>query len=127
MRLMHLGLSAYVVGETTTPAFGARDAVVGVSGSGTTADTVRVAEQAVAAGATVHVVTTDPVSPLAELADVVLTVPAAAGHQLVDAVPTVQLLASLFDQTAFVLLDVVCLDLGRRRGVDNSEAEARHA
>ncbi|MGI5466986.1 SIS domain-containing protein [Streptomyces sp. CA-132043] len=47
MRLMHLGLPVHVIGETTTPAVGAGDTVVAVSGSGTTAGTVRVAEQAV--------------------------------------------------------------------------------
>ena len=44
-----------------------------MSGSGTTGGTVRVAEQAVKVGATVHAVTTDPDSPLARHAEVVLT------------------------------------------------------
>ncbi|MFE7331751.1 SIS domain-containing protein [Streptomyces sp. NPDC057565] len=64
MRLMHLGLPVHVVGETTTPAVGACATVVAVSGSGTTAGTVRVAEQAAGAGARVHAVTTAPGSPL---------------------------------------------------------------
>ncbi len=54
MRLMHLGLPVHVVGETTTPSVADGDVVVGVSGSGTTAGTVRVAEQAVKVGAAVH-------------------------------------------------------------------------
>ena len=81
MRLMHLGLPVHVVGETTTPSVADGDVVVGVSGSGTTAGTVRVAEQAVKVGATVHAVTTDPDSPLARHADVVLTVPAATKYR----------------------------------------------
>jgi len=32
MRLMHLGFNVYVVGETTTPAVGPEDLVIGVSG-----------------------------------------------------------------------------------------------
>lgn len=41
MRLMHLGVPVHVVGETTTPALGSADLLVAVSGSGTTASTVR--------------------------------------------------------------------------------------
>jgi 6-phospho-3-hexuloisomerase len=36
MRLMHLGLSVYVVGETTTPAVLPQDIVIAISGSGET-------------------------------------------------------------------------------------------
>jgi len=36
MRLMHLGFSVYVVGETTTPAVRPEDVVIAISGSGET-------------------------------------------------------------------------------------------
>ena len=128
MRLMHLGLPMHVVGETTTPSVADGDVVVvGVSGSGTTAGTVRVAEQAVKVGAAVHAVTTDPDSPLARYADVVLTVPAATKYRRAGEAATIQPLSSLFDQATHVVLDVVCLELARRRGVDNTTARAAHA
>src|SRR5919206_3998258 len=44
MRLMHLGLTVYAMGETITPAVRQDDLVVAVSGSGTTGGTVRTAE-----------------------------------------------------------------------------------
>jgi 6-phospho-3-hexuloisomerase len=127
MRLMHLGLPVHVIGETTTPSVAAGDVVVGVSGSGTTAGTVRVAQQAVEVGATVHAVTTDPASPLARYADVVLTIPAATKYRRAGEAATIQPLSSLFDQATHVVLDVVCLQLARRRGVDNTAARAAHA
>jgi 6-phospho-3-hexuloisomerase len=127
MRLMHLGLPVHVVGETTTPSVAKRDVVVAVSGSGTTAGTVRVAEQAVEVGATVHAVTTDPDSPLARHAEVVVTVPAATKHRRAGEAATIQPLSSLFDQATHVVLDVVCLELAQRRGVDNAAARAAHA
>jgi len=52
MRLMHLGLTVYAMGESITPAVRGGDLVVVISGSGTTAGAVRTAEQAVSAGAT---------------------------------------------------------------------------
>jgi len=60
-------------------------------------------------------------------ADTVLTVPGATKYRRADEPPTVQPLSSLFDQTTHMLLDVVCLQLAHRRGVDNATARAAHA
>jgi 6-phospho-3-hexuloisomerase len=59
MRLMHLGLQVYVIGETVTPSVREGDTIFAVSGSGTTAGTVRVAEQAQSVRANVLAVTTE--------------------------------------------------------------------
>ena len=40
---------------------------------------------------------------------------------------TIQPLSSLFDQATHVVLDVVCLELAGRRGVDNAAARTAHA
>ncbi|PXY27720.1 6-phospho-3-hexuloisomerase [Prauserella muralis] len=123
MRLMHLGWTVHVVGETTTPAVAGGDTLVAVSGSGTTAATVRVAEQARRAGAGVLAVTTAAGSPLAEQAVHTLVVPAATKHRRAGEAASVQPLSSLFDQATHVLLDVVCL----RLAPGGDEALARHA
>jgi 6-phospho-3-hexuloisomerase len=127
MRLMHLGLTVYVLGETTTPSVRAGDTVVAVSGSGTTTGTVRAAEQARSVGATVHLVTTNPESELAGLADGVLTLPAATKSRRAGEATTVQPLSSLFDQVSHIVLDVVCLQLAERKGVDNASARRAHS
>lgn len=127
MRLMHLGLTVYVVGETTTPSLAAGDTVVVISGSGTTAGAVRTAETARRVGAVVHAVSTDPGSELGELAEQVLTLPAATKYRRSDEAPTVQPLSSLFDQATHVVLDVVCLQLAKRREVDNETARGAHS
>ena len=89
MRLMHLGLTVYAMGETITPAVKEGDLVVAISGSGTTGGTVRAAEGARGAGAAVHAVTTDPASPLAEVADAALVLPAATKYRRADEAPTI--------------------------------------
>lgn len=127
MRLMHLGLPVHVVGETTTPAVAEEDTVVAVSGSGTTAGTVRVAEQAVAAGARVHAVTTAPDSPLGAQAASCLVVPAATKYRREGEAASVQPLSSLFDQATHIALDVVALRLAHLLAVDNDRARAAHA
>lgn len=127
MRLMHLGLVVYAMGETITPAVREGDVVVVISGSGTTPGAVRAAEQAAAAGAGVHAVTTDPGSPLGERADGVLVLPAATKYRRSDEAPTIQPLSSLFDQATHIALDVVCLGLAHRRDVDNRQARDTHS
>lgn len=127
MRLMHLGLTVYAMGETITPAVEEGDLVVAISGSGRTGGTVRAAESARSAGAAVHAVTTDPASPLGEVADAALVLPAATKYRRADEAPTIQPLSSLFDQMTHIALDVVCLEVARRRDVDNDRARASHS
>ena len=127
MRLMHLGLSVYAVGETITPGFADGDLLVGVSGSGTTAGTVRAAEQVRAKGGLVVAVTTDPDSPLGGLAEACLVVPAATKWRRPGESATEQPLGSLFDQCTHLVLDAVCLQISRRREVSLAEARAQHA
>lgn len=126
MRLMHLGLNVHVVGETTTPSLAASDELVAVSGSGTTAATVRTAEQARALDTRICAITTDAQSRLGQLADFVLTVPAATKHRRSGEAHTNQPLSSLFDQATHLVFDAVCLVLADLRSVDNAQARRAH-
>ncbi|RCW43200.1 6-phospho-3-hexuloisomerase [Halopolyspora algeriensis] len=126
MRLVHLGFRVHVVGETTAPSLASEDIVVAVSGSGTTAGTLRSAQEAVRVGGHVLAVTTDADSPLVEQARTVLLVPAATKHRRADETATVQPLSSLFDQSVHLLFDAVCLRLAELRDVDNTAARSAH-
>jgi 6-phospho-3-hexuloisomerase len=126
MRMMHLGLTVYVVGETTTPALTGKDALVAVSGSGTTEGTVQVVQQAKGAGCTVFVVTANPDSPLAALAAHTLIIPAATKWRRTGESATAQPLGSLFDQCCHITLDAVCLHIAERKGISNEIARQRH-
>lgn len=66
-------------------------------------------------------------APLGALAVVTLLIPAATKHRRDDEPATVQPLSSLFDQCTHIVLDVVCLVLAQRHGVDNARAVAAHA
>ncbi|TET59601.1 SIS domain-containing protein, partial [Candidatus Aerophobetes bacterium] len=65
MRLMHMGFSSYVVGETTTPAIGAKDLLVLCSCSGRKKGSLQLARQARQSGAIIFVLTAELDSPLA--------------------------------------------------------------
>jgi 6-phospho-3-hexuloisomerase len=127
MRLMHLGATVYVVGETITPAIAAGDLLVAVSGSGTTKSVVWTAEKTKSLGCEVIAVTTNPESALAAAATRILHVPAATKYRRENEIKTIQPLGSLFDQCAHILFDTICLLFSRLNEVDHSEAFSRHS
>ncbi len=127
MRLMHLGLTVYAVGETITPGFNTADVLLAVSGSGTTPGPLRAAQQVHEKGGEVLAVTTDANSALAELAVEVLEIPAATKQRAAGEAVTQQPLGSLFDQCTHIVLDAICLEIAGRRGVSLDAARAHHA
>ncbi len=124
MRLAHLGMRVFVVGESTTPAVGRGDVVLVVSGSGQTPVACHFAEAARSAGATVAGVLADPSSRLAGLADTYLVIP---GKVKTGAgLKSVQMPGSLFEQATFIVLDAIVMQLAAIRGESIAAMRARH-
>lgn len=127
MRLMHLGATVYVVGETITPSIEEEDLLVAVSGSGTTKSVVWTAEKSKSLGCKVIAVTTNPESPLAAAATQVLHVPAATKYRRENEIKTIQPLGSLFDQCVHLLFDAVCLLFSKLSETNHADAFSRHS
>lgn len=127
MRLMHLGASVYVVGETITPAIEKDDVLVAISGSGTTKSVVMVAEKTKALGCSVIAVTTNLESELGKIATFKLHVPAATKYRIEGEAASIQPLGSLFDQCAHVVFDSICLAYADLKNQDNNSAFTRHS
>ncbi|MBT8508787.1 6-phospho 3-hexuloisomerase [Methanomicrobiaceae archaeon CYW5] len=72
MRLMHLGFESYVVGETITPAMHDDDLLVAFSGSGETRSIADICRTAQTVGGTVALITTNPDSTVAQVADLLV-------------------------------------------------------
>ncbi|KAA8831180.1 6-phospho-3-hexuloisomerase [Bifidobacterium tissieri] len=124
MRMMHIGYTSYMMGETICPSMHEGDVLLAISGSGKTRKTVEDAEAAKKLGVKVIAVTSKPESPLAAAADVVILVP---GRVKGEAGGSIQLLSSLFDQSVHIALDALCLLLSRRDNVSDAQANANHA
>lgn len=118
MRLMHLGRTAHVIGETTTPAITAGNGTLIVSASGRTPTSVAHAGAAHDQHAVVAVVTSSADSPLAAIADVAITVPATSSRQFGG---------SIFEQTSLIVLDAVMLVLEDNGRDTRARMRARHA
>lgn len=128
MRLMHLGLGAYVVGETVTPAMAADDLLLIGSGSGETASLVAMAEKVRALKARLALVTIVADSRIGRLAEAVVAIPAPSPKARAQhGVTSVQPMGSLFEQSLLILLDVVVLRLMERMKLDSAAMFARHA
>lgn len=92
------------MGEVTAPSVRSGDTLVIVSGSGRTPVSLGFAQIAKAQGATVLLVTHQESSPLREVADGSIVLPAAQSQQFGG---------TLFEQCALILLDSVVLELMR--------------
>ncbi|MFI2566733.1 6-phospho-3-hexuloisomerase [Paenarthrobacter sp. NPDC089714] len=126
MRLMHLGLTVHIAGDTTTPAIASGDLLLVASGSGTTSGVVKSAETAAKAGARIAAFTTNPDSPLAGLADALVIIPAAQKTDHGSSV-TRQYSGSLFEQALFVATEAIFQSLWDNDAQPAEELWLRHA
>lgn len=127
MRLQHLGLVSYVIGETICPALEAGDLLIAVSGSGKSAGTLVVAEAAKKAGARLAAISATRDNPLATMCDLVLVVPGATKHEAAGEARSIQPLSSLFDQCQHVVQDALTVLLGQRLEKGKAEMKSKHA
>lgn len=126
MRLMHLGLTAHVIDDVTTPALAAGDLLVIGSGSGATPTLVRYAERAKSLGARLALITAAMDSPIRALADHALVL-AAASPRVVGSVESIQPMANLFEQVLLLFLDILVMRMMQARGMTTVEMMTRHA
>jgi 6-phospho-3-hexuloisomerase len=128
MRLMHLGLTSFVVGETTTPSIREGDLLVVGSGSGETSTPIGMARLAKKTGATVIAITGHRDSSLAQLADLVILIP--TRRVMADGTATLatcQPLGTLAEQSLLVYLDSIAAHLWSITGETSEELSKRHA
>ena len=136
MRLMHLGISAYVVGETISPAIYEDDCIIAISGSGETNTIVSAANIAKSRGAKVLAVTSYPESSLGQLADGYLFVKGRTKQEVDDEnymkrqihgnYTSLTPLGTAFELTTLVFLDAVVSELMEKMQQTDSDLKARH-
>ncbi len=128
MRLMHLGLTVYVVGETVTPRLKPDDLLIVISGSGETAQPREVLRRANAVGARTLALTACPDSTIGQEARVSIHIPGTTKLTLAQEPTSAQCPGSLFEQASFLFLEGVVLILYKHRlGQNQQEMLSRHA
>ena len=126
MRMMHVGLDAYVVGETVTPNLEQDDIFIVGSGSGETQSLAAMTKKAKSIGATVVAVTINPDSTIGKLADINIEIPAQAKGEG-NSGKSIQPMGSLFEQSLLLFYDAVILRHMEKKGLDSEMMYGRHA
>jgi 6-phospho-3-hexuloisomerase len=136
MRLMHLGFSVYVVGETTTPAVRPEDVVVAISGSGETRSIADLGKIVKYIGSTLITVTSKKESTLGRISDVVVVLPSKtkidpdAGGCLEKNMrgdyKNLPPLGTSFEITSLIFLDSLIAQLITLTGTSEAELKSRH-
>jgi 6-phospho-3-hexuloisomerase len=126
MRIMHMGKETHWVWDDTTPNVGPGDLFIFTSGSGNIGHIHFVAELAKDAGATIAVVTGTRTGKTPNIADCVLWIPAHVFKGTDSVVPSKQPMGNLFEQTLFVIFDMIVMMLMDRLDISEDEMIARH-
>jgi 6-phospho-3-hexuloisomerase len=127
MRLFHLGLPIAVVGDMTMPPLGPGDVFLASSGPGETSTVLALMQVARQAGATNLLLTAQPESSAAKLADFALVIPAQTmasdqGTSRTSMLP----MGSVFEGALFLLFEIMVLKLGKLLGATPEEMRSRH-
>lgn len=127
MRMMHMGMDAYVVGETVTANLEAGDLLILGSGSGETKTLVAIAEKAKSLGGTIAAITISPGSTIGQLADIVVKLPGVTKDQSDGDYRTIQPMGSLFEQAMLLLYDAIILRFMEEKNLDSNKMYGKHA
>lgn len=129
MRLMHIGFTVYLVGDTVTPALQEGDLLIIGSGSGETGGLVAMAKKAKQLKGRLAVLSIFPESTLGKMADVRVRIPAYT-DKLPESDDNRRCTlpgGSMFEQAVLLLGDSLILPLSERTGTPTDRAFARHA
>jgi len=135
MRLMHLGMGVYVVGETITPSINEDDCLLAISGSGETSYILSTAKIAKKRGAKIVSVTSYDDSSLGKMSDLIISI---KGRTKIDSEKnyikrqingrhqSLSPLGTLFEVTTLIFLDGVIAQLMDRMGKTENDLKQRH-
>ncbi len=119
MRLMHIGLSVYMVGDVTTPAITDKDLLLIASGSGKTSTMVTICEKARSAGAKIGVFTANPQEKLGNISDFTVTIPSSykQGSSSVN-----QIGASTFEEALLIFTDALVVTVSKKLLISDNDS-----
>ncbi len=136
MRLVQLGLTAYVIGESVTPAMTKNDLLIAISGSGETDSVVNAAKTAKGVGSKILALTSYPDSSLGKISDHVVVVEGRTKidiekdhlkHQIEGTHSSLTPLGTLFEDTVMIFLDGIIARLMTHLKTGEMDMKRRHA
>lgn len=125
-RIAHLGIKAYVVGETTTPPSTDKDILIVCSSSGETASVVTIAKVAKTHNLKTVAVTARKKSTLAKLSDFYVIIPAPVKLRFSTNVESKQPLGNLFEQSLLIFFDSIAMLIIKKLGISEKKMWYKH-
>lgn len=135
MRLMHLGISVYVVGETITPAITKNDSLLAISGSGETSTIVSTAKIVKKRNAKLIAITSYPNSTVGKLSDHIIYI---KGRTKIDSEQnyikrqingrhqSLAPMGTLFEVTSLIFLDGLIAELMHKMQKTEDDLKEKH-
>ncbi|WP_429970271.1 6-phospho-3-hexuloisomerase [Fructilactobacillus sp. Tb1] len=127
MRLVQMGKTAYVVGETTTPAIKKGDLLIIASASGETQGTLNIANEAHKVGAEIWLLSTTDDSSIAKVANKTSILPGKSKNSVGNVVASQQPMGSLFEQSVWLFGDAIAMAYMNFADVSEAAMRERHA
>lgn len=120
-RLAHLGYKICLVGDLTEPSFGKQDLLIIGSGSGNSIIPVAIAQKAKQIGGKVLHIGTNDQGNVSQFSDTFIKIPVSSKQTKENKIISKQLMTSLFEQTLFILGDIVTLSIANQgdKDIDN--------
>lgn len=128
-RMMHLGLTMYVVGETTTPSIRKDDVLFIISGSGNTASHVNNANLAKREGAHIITITIFPNHKIGSVADIIIELPGKTDkvEDITKQAISVQPAGNMFEQLSWLTCDCIAIAMQKELHQTQEQMHYRHA
>ncbi|MBO8138171.1 MAG: SIS domain-containing protein [Desulfotomaculum sp.] len=126
MRLMHLGIQVYVIGDVTTPAITTGDLFVTSSGTGYLSTVDALMKIVKKENARALFITAHPEAPLPQQADLIIKIPAQTMKDNIDDRASLQPMGSLFEQAQLLLLELAVILIKEKLGVTDEDMEKNH-
>ena len=127
MRLGHLGLNAYTLGDSTVPSIGEGDMLLISSGSGETQTIYDLAIIAKNNNATLALVTGNPESRIGKIADIIVTIKAPSKTKAIDNFVSIQPMTTLNEQCLGIFYDAVVLEMMEKMNETHDTTWKRHS
>ena len=126
MRLMHLGLAVYFLGETTTSNTSKDDLLIIGSGSGETLSLLTQLKKAKQIGCKVALITISGDCSMGQLANYIIKIPAPTS-KIKTSYSSIQPMGNLFEQSLLVTSEIIVMKLMKKMGNTSDEMFKNHA
>lgn len=127
MRLKHMGIDSYIIGDSNVPSIGSGDLLLIGSGSGETQTICDIAATAKESGATIALITGNPESRISWMANVEIIIRAPSKVKQIEGFASAQPMTTLNEQCVGIFFDSLVLELMKITGETHESMWGRHS